>query len=108
MPITLIDGQVFNWMKSQETDDLREKLDGVNKLLNNEKPKAIQNIVRRQCKKNILRQRIGMRPESSSGRSKSLDEEDEKFIQGCIEKKATAHGRRPDAARYMNHRVKKK
>ena len=93
-------------MKSQETDDLRGKLDGVNKLLNNEKPKAIQNIVRRQCKKNILRQRTGTR-EASSGRSKSLDEEDEKFIQGYIENKANAHGRRHDAVLYMNHRVKK-
>ena len=45
--------------------------------------------------------------EASSGRSKSLDEEDEKFIQGCIENKATSHGRRHDAVLYMNHRVKK-
>lgn len=88
---------------TQEADDLREKLDGVKKLLNNENPKAIQNMVRRQCRKNILQQRIGMR-KASSGRPKSLDEEDEKFILDCIENKATDHGRQHDAVLYMNHR----
>ena len=45
---------------------------------------------------------------ASSGRPKSLDEEDEKFILDCIDNKATAHGQRHDAVLYMNHLVKKK
>ncbi len=91
----------------QETDDHREKLESVEQLINKENPKAIQNMVRQQYKKDVVQRRIGMR-KASTGRPKALDEEDEKFILECIENKATAHGRRHDPVLYMNHRVKKR
>ncbi|CAB4002132.1 RNA-directed DNA polymerase from transposon X-element [Paramuricea clavata] len=91
----------------QEMDDHREKLEGVKQLINKENPKAIQNMVRQQYKKDVVQRRIGMR-KASTGRPKALDEEDEKFILECIENKATAHVCRHDPVLYMNHRVKKR
>lgn len=92
---------------AQDTDDLLEQLGRVNQLKRKEKPLALQNMIRRQYKKDITKQRIGLR-KKSTGRPQSLDEQDEKFVLECIENKATAHGRRHDPVLYLNHRVKKK
>jgi hypothetical protein len=92
---------------AQDTDDLREQLERIEQLKRKEEPLRLQNMIRRQYKKDIIKKRIGLR-KKSTGRPQSIDEDNERFVLECIENKATAHGRRHDPVLYLNHRVKKR
>lgn len=85
---------------AQDTEDLRDQLARIEQLKKREEPLRLQNMIRRQYKKDIIKKRIGLRKQST-GRPQSLDEEDERFVLECIENKATAHGRRHDPVLYV-------
>ena len=50
----------------QETENLRKRLVQLQQLIDKENTKTIQNMVRRQARKDELKQRIGVRKSSTS------------------------------------------
>lgn len=91
----------------QDTDDLRDQLERTEQLKRKEDPLGLQNMIRRQYRKDITKRRIGFRKQST-GRPQPLHEQDERFVLECIENKTTAHDCGHDPVLYLNHRVKKR
>lgn len=96
----------INEIKGQ-IEDLMMQQENLKNILEDNKCKPMQKMIKRKKHQLIMARRIGL-PRSRSGRPQMLDETDEQYILQCIESKATAHGRRHDNVMYMSHRVKKK
>jgi hypothetical protein len=105
--------KMHKWTETQ-LNELREQIEDLNEQhantmhhIHNNSSKGFKQIVKRKQKRLITEGRIGMR-KTSQGRPQMMDEADERYVMQCIERKATAHGRRHDNVMYLNHRVKKK
>ena len=105
--------KMHKWTETQ-LNELREQIEDLNEQhantmhqIHNNRGKKFRQIVKSKLRRLTTKGRIGMR-KSSKGRPQLMDGVDEIYVMQCIERKATAHGRRHDNVMYLNHRVKKK
>ena len=92
----------------ESIQQLQEKKDKVNKLINRE-DKASENKVKRAAKRaadSLLDEHRVKRRKLGAGRPTEMNDDEEGYLLTCIEEMSTAHGRRHDTVLYMNHRVK--